>query len=318
MDYGYPSGTQLKDMILSKSNIPYAIKHSNFNMSEEMRLNSEVEIFTFLKSCGYSFDQIHEFREQFERSPKSSIDAFLENRPEFLQLGKLLISMCILSCEHDSTLFINKNKHKSWYHYIFNLMTPSWADFTENKLSIITYNYDRSFEVFFIKALMSTFGKSFDECVQAFTDTIKIIHVHGRIADIGTGMKEYIPQLFTDDVTFAASQLKIIHEEEQINKVYSFVNRELIDAEQVFILGFGFDERNLKRLKLERCRAPIFATRKGISELNLHRINHLAKNKVIFTIHDHGIVDFFEKCSSLHGYMAEYMKRQVGIKIHSF
>ena len=72
-----------------------------------------------------------------------SVDAFLEHRPEYLQIGKLSIALCIMAHEHEKKLF---NAQRNWYDYLRIKLNSSFDEFGDNKLSIITFNYDRSIE----------------------------------------------------------------------------------------------------------------------------------------------------------------------------
>jgi hypothetical protein len=45
----------------------------------------------------------------------------------------------------------------SWYETLFQLMVEG-GPFEDNPLSVITFNYDRSLEAFFFRALQNLFG----------------------------------------------------------------------------------------------------------------------------------------------------------------
>lgn len=317
VDSGYPLGSGLKSMIIKNAEIHPLWKNRLESMpsyvDEQAVLIEPLDKIAFLvKNCGFSVKQINCFRDDFMTSPKSSIDAFLENRPEFMELGKMLISMTILGCEN-YRLISNKENQNNWYNYLFNIMTSasSWEIFKNNKVKVITYNYDRSLEMFFVSALKATFGKSEEECVEMFTKTIQVIHVHGQLASIDIKAKPYHTDIVGGYVKEGAKQLKIIHEGDDITKTYGPAKYALEKADQIFVLGFGFDQRNLTRLALEDYQAPIYATRTGITNLNVSRINELACQSILFSpTSGNGIVEFFENEVSLYGHVAPHMPKK--------
>ncbi|MDZ4341559.1 MAG: hypothetical protein U1E51_03875, partial [Candidatus Binatia bacterium] len=56
----------------------------------------------FLVSCGFDFGLITAFRESLEFSGQPSIDAFLENRVEFLDVGKAAIACDLIPAESEA------------------------------------------------------------------------------------------------------------------------------------------------------------------------------------------------------------------------
>ena len=53
-----------------------------------------------------------------------------------------------------------------WYVYLFNQLGARKDDFNKNRISIITYNYDRSLEYFLFVALKFSYGISMAEALQ--------------------------------------------------------------------------------------------------------------------------------------------------------
>ena len=133
--YGYPSGFKLKNEVLD-----YLEFESNN-----------------LVSFGYEIDLVKSFQESLFFSATTSVDAFLEHRyDEFLDIGKLSIARVLTKYEAPKALF----EVYDWYQYLFDLMNAPFDKFGSNKVSFITFNYDRSLEHFFITALKNKYGKS--------------------------------------------------------------------------------------------------------------------------------------------------------------
>ena len=131
--YGFPTAKELRILICE------AFTNPNTPAS---RLLGE--------ASGHSPDGFFRFREAFLKSGQPSVDAFLEWRPDFLAIGKLAIAYCLLPFEDESKLFTPPgNRGGDWYQYLSVKLNASFEDFGSNKLSIITFNYDRSLELIF-------------------------------------------------------------------------------------------------------------------------------------------------------------------------
>jgi len=235
--YGFPSGDELlssiKDVLLNP------VKGDNK--------------IGLLKDIGFKEDHIHDFRRELELSPAYSVDAFLEHRPEFLDLGKLTITLSLIPCENEDNLFIRGRK-RSHYRYLFNIMQTD-ADFDrfdQNRLSFITFNYDRSLEHFLFTALKRTYDRTDFECAEKIK-AIPIVHVHGSLGALpcqsSTG-RSYSPNYTHDVLKAAAAQIVVVSEDIGTSPEFDEAFGLLEDAKKVYFLGFGYNDVNLKRLKL--------------------------------------------------------------------
>ena len=83
--YGFPTAKELKNRICEVFSNPDVISR-------------------LAKGLDRSSDQFVEFREAFWKSGTSSVDAFLEARPEFLAVGKLAIAYCLIPFENEPDL----------------------------------------------------------------------------------------------------------------------------------------------------------------------------------------------------------------------
>ena len=127
--------------------------------------------------CGYTVEQIAQFRQSFFLSGKNSVDAFLEYRDDYMQIGKAAMAAILIPYEHEWHLF---RYNQGWLRYLYNNLNTSFEDFGKNQLSIITFNYDRTVEHFIFTALKNTYNRTDDE-VRAVVEQIPIIHLHGRL-----------------------------------------------------------------------------------------------------------------------------------------
>jgi hypothetical protein len=187
------------------------------------------------------------------------VDSFLELRPEFHDLGKLAIALTLMTREDEGKLFPFERRREGFYHYLFTQLNAPWEEFKNNKLSIVTFNYDRSLEHYLFTALKRSHGKT-DDLVADALSAIPIIHVHGSLGPLPWQEKDgrpYQPVALTLLVNQTTEQLKdasqrilIVSEEEKSTNEFDRAFECLRQAERFFFLGFGYHEPNLKKLRL--------------------------------------------------------------------
>ena len=62
-----------------------------------------------LRGCEIQEQQLYSFRDAFLRSGKNSIDAFLEHRPDLVQIGRMIIAATLIGYENEEKLFSYEN-----------------------------------------------------------------------------------------------------------------------------------------------------------------------------------------------------------------
>jgi hypothetical protein len=239
MPYGFPSGQDLLGII--------------HNCLEP---NSPGNWITTIKELGITEDCIRTFRYDLYHSGRSSVDAFLEHRPEFLEIGRLVIMLSLIPCEQEHLLFNNKMREQNWYQYLFDKLNAPFDAFDENRLSIITFNYDRSIEHYMFKAMRSLYGKSDEECARKLNN-IPIIHVHGRLGALPWqkgGGRSYLPRpdlLTLEEKKSVSKQIVVISEDIDTSPDFEDASKLMMTAERIYFLGFGYHEMNLRRLRID-------------------------------------------------------------------
>ncbi len=238
----------------------------------------------------YPRELSQEFADRLVGTP--SVDAFLEKKEngEFLDLGKSSIAAALLPKENERQMF--EEYGQNWYRQLFSLLADDcpFDGLAENKLSIITFNYDRSLEHYLITALYKRHrGRRIEECREVLR-AIKIIHVYGKLGRLPweeedkttdvPHLREPVPfgeqalretqvdTLFAQKhlLTVAAGNIQIISEGvDETDKIGEAV-RLLGESSKVFILGFGFHPTNLRRLKLESLAShQVWCTTEGLA-----------------------------------------------------
>lgn len=235
--FQYPIGIELRKLICGQSRRATVI--------QALKPVNEDE--------GLYVQKVDNFITEFSRSSLYSIDFFLERRQEFMHIGKMAIASYLFPCEKDEILRESVN---NWYMYLYNRLKSSFEDFDENKISFITFNYDRSLEQFLFEALKSQFNKSPQECTEKM-QKVPIVHLYGQLDLLpwqDQNGKEYSPKNnLIERLRAAPKNIKLISDErdiaksEEFQKAYGLIK----NAERIYFLGFSFDETNLKRLDIK-------------------------------------------------------------------
>jgi hypothetical protein len=230
--YGYPTGNVLKEELFDPRNL--------VNLQNKIHERG-----------------IELFYQHFEESQQKSIDAFLANRGyhqignsngsvctfgTYAYCGKLAIAHQLIKRENESLI---RPKEDHWLEYLWQLMcdVPK-AEFQNNKLKIISFNYDRVIEQYFQTALKSSYGADYKEASE-LRKSIEIIHVYGNLQDLDERAYGKKP----DDIEKVADCIRVIPEAREANDVEFEKAKELIGwADKICFIGFGFDPTNLRRL----------------------------------------------------------------------
>jgi hypothetical protein len=265
--FGYPSGQKLKQNILA-----------NYNQYDLL-----------ISQLGYTDKNTQEFIDALRTSGRSSVDAFLEHRPDFVEIGKIEITLDLITHEKFNLLYEAEN---NWYEYLFQQMDCEFTDFPKNKITFITFNYDRTLEFYLFNALINSYGKKEAEVAEIINQT-PIIHVHGKLGNLpwqdpnGRPYSDRVIYNFLkrsagyerilSDIKDAAQGIKIISEIADVETNFAPVVSPLLDAKRIIFLGFGYNSVNLDRLffkfKHSESQYPtIFGTCLGLTELEQRKV----------------------------------------------
>lgn len=234
--YGFPTGLDLLKLV-------------GHGLLDHTKTNA------ILEEMGFSKELQEDFGIQLLASQKLSVDAFIEGRtePEFIELGKAAIASFLIPFENISNL-LERKREITWYQYLFNQIGGNPGDFNYPNISIITFNYDRSFEYFFLHALMNSSGLN-EQQTAIHISNIPIVHIYGKLAEphfINSNGRSFHHEVTRKDVEKSFENIKIVSEvtgeTEEIRK-----SREIIyGARKLIIIGFGYHDVNIERLGLPR------------------------------------------------------------------
>ncbi len=234
----------------------------------------------------FTSEQLADFRDALFRSGKNSVDAFLEHRRDLVDIGKTAIAYALIRKENDNKLF--SLDRENWLRYLYERMNCEFERFGENAVSFVVFNYDRAIEHFLNTALCNTYRKTAEESAKQLSG-IPIIHLHGTLGPLpwqGQKGRAYDNSLTPETVQIAKDGIKIIHEDPTGDRDRDFQEAKglMEKAEQVYFLGFGFDETNINRLGLAKMRGqgqrPVFATGFELTASEIARITSLSESRV--------------------------------------
>ena len=228
---GYPTGRRMLEIIIQNLTVQNGIPPTRQQLLD----------------LSYSDENIDQFAEALLYSGQDSVDAFLEHRSEFMEIGKFMIAQALIPHENLSTLFTAEN---NWYHYLFRHLNAPLDDFAENAISFITFNYDRSIEQFLFTALLNKYGAPAAEVSEVLRG-VRIVHVHGQLGYLpwqDANGRPYENIFDTNETRARAEKIKIIYEAIDADEDFVAAQAILKDAARVHFLGFGYHETNMRRL----------------------------------------------------------------------
>jgi hypothetical protein len=197
------------------------------------------------------------------------IDYFLGQNRDLQKLGRLLIGAVLLQCEkHRRPANRPPHEKHDWYRFLFYKLCENCNqsdDLLRNRVSFVTFNYDISLEIFLRDALFHT--EIFDVIdVEAFLGDNRIIHVYGALKSprppqpLRLQSLHHDPNIkrlndaltFWDEAHFRSKDIRVIDPLDKVaDEVIEGVRNRIVNAERGYILGYGFDENNSKRIGID-------------------------------------------------------------------
>lgn len=257
MPYGFPSGMGIRRAICE--------------MAEQQGLFR-----TLTKHCGLDAAEVLRFASEFrDAGGVQTIDLFLQRRSEFREIGMVILAS--LLCPHESPTRLVSHAQTDattcWYSLLWNHMQTRTADdFAKNRLTVITFNYDRSLEEYLHRCLRANFRLDEATASELLKQSLAITHVYGSLGEHvawgGSKRRAYRPfdpsEKTIQELRGAAECMRLIHDE-PLHDLQD-ARKAVAEAEFIAFLGFGFHEENIEALALPRITRHPLATWLGMAE----------------------------------------------------
>ena len=223
--YGFPLGRQLKQQII------------------QIMANTTTTQGKQLLEVGFSEKDISDCHTDLIRSIHPTIDAFLEDRPSRRDIGAFAIAQVLMPLEREENLY----PHRDWYPTLFEELNLRDYRHVANVTAIVTLNYDRSLEHYLTETTRRTYEEEIRAKALEKLDTVRVIHMHGQLGPYPD--MPYTEQRTTDDIRKGAQGISMIHDRHlDTSEVFQDAAQLIATASDVLFLGFGYDQRTLKRL----------------------------------------------------------------------
>jgi len=261
---------------------------------------------------------VDNFADFLRKADPPSVDTWLEHNPHFIGVGKVAIAIVLLRYEHDSNLRPENN----WYRLLLQKLNSPFEEFQNNRLSIVTFNYDRSLEKYLFEAFKYTHAMQGEERCREKLNQLQILHVYGSLGRLEwqPNVAEHLLPLVRYGVAFdqedtvlsAADSIEIVPEtsselregsnvvRKSIPYMFNEARKLIARADALYFLGFGYHETNMIRLGIDTLRKPtkIMGTAyrldyqriREVEQLNIRNLRRgadLVPKSVYEFLHDH-------------------------------
>lgn len=228
------------------------------------------------------------FLRSLEQADPLSVDAWLEHNSSFIEVGKVAIAITLLHREAHSELGPENN----WYQLLFERLNSPFDRFQDNRLSIITFNYDRSLEQYLFKTFRYTHTAKTEEKCKEKLNQLRIVHVYGSLGRLEwqrDDPKHPMPQvpyggagLDQKRVLSAAKSIKIIPEDEPLGIEFGKAQDWIKSAKALYFLGYGYNMTNMERLGLGVLGTPtkVMGTTHKLSYQRIREVERLNIRKL--------------------------------------
>lgn len=263
--YGFPLGRELKQRVVEITTRP--------------RVTSPLQQLGFDRN-----GELGSFGRALAGSRLPSVDAFLANRlEEFGAVGRAAIAEALIGFERRNLLSGELDPDDDWYGYLWHHLTSHGREgFKANRVSFVTFNYDRSLEWYLIDAYHHTYGVDLVAAQEAVAGSIEIVHVHGQLAPLAIGShsigRAYEHTVTASAVEQAAQGIVVLPQAEDNSPAFGRARTLVWEASQVVFLGLGYDADNMRRLgidELDSNRDPVLTlmgTAYGLTPLENKRL----------------------------------------------
>ena len=271
LPYGYPTGKDLRRIICKE-----------FPQDYSTLLNRKAS-----PDPDYFGDEViyiaQNFADYFFKSSTPSIDLFLARNHNFSDIGRTAIALSIWKSERNSCFREDVDQSQDWYSYLYHRITETLTEpdnhklIEQNKISFITFNYDRSLEFFLYESILNSFTSiTRTQPPKADFLPFSFQHVYGQLAPLpwqGSSSLDYAAKLNGFELNQIYENIRVIYDRTDDN--LTKIKEQISKANRVFFLGFGFAKENLEALGIPDLltgEQKIFGTAYGMTEKEIQSI----------------------------------------------
>jgi len=297
--YGFPSGQELVKSIIKSL---YTIRSQSGDVFNHPLPRILLGV--------YPAQFIIEFRDDLKGSQSLSIDAFLNSRKKYRDIGKMCIAYHLL--QKEAECLKDDKLTGDWYQHFWSKIYP--FDPGRYSFSFYTFNYDRSLR-YFLHGASQKMSETSEKHIKTLK-SIPIYHLHGDLGMANFGEIEAASTF--SGLRNISENLKIIFEVDDMT-VFKQLQEEMKYAENIVFLGFGYHPDNMKRMGFPRLKffpshhfPNIYASAYGLTKVevqsdllndlgilynvNLRRPSELISDQLVRTgFITHGNLDFLRE-----------------------
>ncbi|WP_170384806.1 hypothetical protein [Ruegeria atlantica] len=283
-EFKLPIGSQLADQVSDSANTIQIY-------GEAHKQNIDPHLFSAAKLIGSESGDA-DFIEELRRISSGvrlmpSIDNYLHahsHNEVRVKLGKLLIADALIKAERRSSLYFNPPKtHETfnfanvadtWLAALFRAIVTagkieqleSWLE----RITFVSFNYDRVIFRFFFLAVQAVFDLSEEEASKFCEKHLKVLHPYGSLGRLqprnresGFGENNHHQALLS-----SVNNIKVFTEGGE-RQTRQLVRQAILEAGSIWFLGFSFLDLNMKFLKpADQTYLKVFGTLRGMSDFN--------------------------------------------------
>ena len=262
--------------------------------------------------AGITGTDLEEFKKKLKNTGLKSIDLFLEyayknyskeDSEKYIGIGKevILYFMRIGEKQFNYNEIVEK-VNDNWYLELWDRIHDKQYKLRDGSITFITFNYEFSLEIFLYKVIRHTnysnkLEKEDKEKIIDLIKKIKIIHIYGTVGDIilNTDVQIFSPDFSIDSdnlmgIKYDKDRIKLIHERNDADSDIKEAKKIVEEAGNIYILGFGYDDINMKKLGFE-----INPLERLVKNIKNRKINSKSIYATRYKINDRKVLDKEEK-----------------------
>lgn len=203
-----------------------------------------------LHDLGISESNYVDFINQLRFTDPNSIDVFLEENPDYIEIGRIAIAQSLIKIEDELQLFPPFSSRANWYKKFVDELRINKMKSPSNYVTIFTYNYERSLEHYLTRIIQNRMRVS-EEDAKSIRDILPIYHLHGSLGSLNekdSNFRPYETKINVNTLRIASNSIRIISEQSDDYECQQQLRTALTNAEKIFFFGFGFHPVSMRRL----------------------------------------------------------------------